>query len=261
MNKRPPLIILRDVIFALVLREVRGRLGANRLGAFWLIFEPLAHIVILISIYTLIRAHKGYLVQLPVFLAAGVIPFLLFKNVALKGMEAVSANKALFSYRQIKPFDAIFSRVIVESSLMLCIYALVMLVLSAWGGYAFAIHKPLAWFAYLGAGIAMSFGLALLFCIVGEAVPEVKTIFRLAFTPLYFISGVIVPVWMIPKKYLEWILWNPFLHVIEGMHQSLFSVYPKITDVNLYYPWCWAISLIFVGLALYRARRLNLVAI
>ena len=49
MQKRRPFKILRSVLFALVIREVRGKFGANRLGAFWFVFEPLAHIIVLLT--------------------------------------------------------------------------------------------------------------------------------------------------------------------------------------------------------------------
>lgn len=260
MKKRTHLKIARVVTFALVLREIKGKFGANRLGAFWFIFEPLAHIVVLISIYSIVRANNNYGVDLPIFLISGVIPFLLFKNIALKGMEAVSANRALFSYRQIKPFDTIVARTIVECALMACIYLVVIFALGFWGGYDVAISRPLEWLVYLIVGVVLSFGLALIFCIIGEAAPETKTFIRLAYMPLYFISGVIVPLWLIPGHFLNVLMWNPYLHIIEGMRENTFAVYPKIQGISVQYSASVAVLILFAGVALYRARRLKLVA-
>lgn len=261
MNKRGPFKISRAVIFALILREVRGKFGANRLGAFWFIFEPLAHIVVLISIYTVIRAHRNYGVDLPMFLVSGIIPFLLFKNIALKGMEATSANKALFSYRQIKPFDTIVARTIVECALMACIYLAVIFGLGFWGGYDVAVHHPLEWLFFLAVGVVFSFGLALIFCVIGEAVPESKTFIRLSYMPLYFLSGVIIPVWIIPPQILAWMTWNPLLHIVDGMRASNFLMYPAVRGISSVYAVASAIVTLCAGLALYRAQRLKLVAL
>lgn len=260
MLKRNAWQICRDVTFALILREVKGKFGVNRLGAFWFLFEPLAHIGILISIYILVRAPHASLVDLPVFLAAGVVPFLLFKNIALKGMEAINANKALFSYRQIRPFDTVCARAIVESALMVCIYGLVMFVMGFWFGYDVQIHHPLEWAFYAFSGIALSFGLALIFCVIGEAIPESKTLIRLCYMPLYFISGIIVPLWIIPDKFIEWVLWNPYVHIIDGMRRSTFLAYPDVQGISPIYGAAAALLTLFIGLALYRIRRLKLVA-
>lgn len=261
MNKRGPFKISRAVIFALILREVRGKFGANRLGAFWFVFEPLAHIVVMISIYTVLRAHRNYGVDLPMFLVSGVIPFLLFKNIALKGMEATSANKALFSYRQIKPFDTIVARTIVECALMACIYLVVIFALGFWGGYDVAIHHPLEWFFFLGIGVLFSFGLALIFCVIGEAVPESKTFIRLSYMPLYLLSGIIIPIWILPPQILDWMTWNPLLHIIDGMRASNFLMYPKIRGISGAYAVAITVVTLCIGMALYRAQRLKLVAL
>ena len=260
MRKRNSWTISRDVTFALIQREVKGKFGANRLGAFWFLFEPLAHIGVLIAIYVFVRAHQASLVNLPLFLATGVIPFLLFKNIALKGMEAVSANKALFSYRQIKPFDTVYARAIVECVLMACVYILVMCVMGVWMGNDVRIYHPLEWVFYAVAGIVLSFGLALIYCVIGEAFPESKSLIRLIYMPLYFISGVIVPLWIIPDRFVGWILWNPYVHIIDGMRKSTFLIYPETRGISPMYAISAAVVVLFIGISLYRVRRLKLVA-
>jgi capsular polysaccharide transport system permease protein len=261
MEKRRPFNILRSVLFALVIREVRGRFGVNRLGAFWFLFEPLAHILVLLTIFTLVRGQAHYGPPLPMFLLTGIIPFLLFKNIALKGMEAVSANKALFAYRQIKPFDTIIARAIVECALMACIYLAMSFVLGFWGGYDVAIHYPLKWFAVFLTGIVFSTGLALVFCVIAETMPDLKGFIKILFMPLYFLSCVIVPIWVIPPHVREWLWWNPFLHLIDGAREATFLYYPSVSGVSLEYSGSVAVITFFLGTLLYRHKREQLQAI
>jgi len=258
--KRRSFDILRSVTFALVLREVRGRFGANRLGAFWFVFEPLAHIIILIIIFSVIRSRTLPGIDLPMFLVTGIVPFLLFKNVALKGMEAVNANQGLLAYRQIKPFDCILARTIVEFSLMACVYAALIFAFSFWGNSDVVIHQPLKWLATLGIGMAFSFGLALIFCVLVDAVPEAKTFIKLMFMPLYILSGIIFPIWRAPHSLLEFMTWNPYFHLIDTLRRSVFASYPHVSVINEAYPASLAVIVLFIGMGLYRARRLNLVA-
>ncbi|MDQ2138285.1 ABC transporter permease [Alcaligenaceae bacterium B3P038] len=261
MIKRSPFSVVRAVLFALVVREVRGRFAMNRLGAFWFIFEPLAHIGILLIIFTLVRGKPNYGPPLPMFLVTGIIPFLLFKNISLKGMEAISANKALFAYRQIKPFDTIIARAIVECALMACVYGALIFALGFWGGYDVAIHYPLKWLAVMAIGIIFSIGLALIFCVIGEALPELKSLIKIIFMPLYFISCVIVPLWLIPAHFREWIWWNPFLHLVDGAREATFLYYPDINGVDLIYAAEASLISFFVGVVLYRLRRKQLQAL
>lgn len=261
MEKRTPFRITQAVIFALVLREAKGRFSVNRLGAFWVIFEPLIHVLAVMFILTIVRGRHLPGMEFPVFLISGVVPFLLFKNIALRGMEAVNANRGLFSYRQIKPFDAIIARAIVEFSLMISVYGIVLFGLGFWGGFDVAIHEPLHWIGIFLIGLGFSIGLALIFCVIAEAMPESRTFIRLLFMPMYIISGVIMPIWVFPPKLLNWVTWNPFLHIIDLLREAQFQHYPDTPQISFSFAIGISIATMFVGMFLYRVRRLKLVAL
>lgn len=217
--------------------------------------------VALMLIYALVRGRASNGLDLLLFLVTGIIPFILFKNISLKGMEAVNANKGLFAYRQIKPVDTIIARVVVECALMACIYALVLFGLGMWVGTDVSIHRPIEWALVIGVGVLFSFGLGLIFCIIGEALPEAKTFIRLSYMPLYFLSGIVVPLWLIPERFHKFMMWNPYLHLIDSLRANVFSNYPKTLGISMWYACSVSLGTLFIGLALYRLRRLNLVAV
>ncbi|WP_025517141.1 ABC transporter permease [Bordetella trematum] len=252
--------IMKAVVFALILREVRGKFGANRLAAFWFVMEPLAHVCLLLIIFIAIRQRMVPGVEFALFLVNGVIPFILFKNITLKGMEAVSANRGLFSYRQIKPFDMVFARLIVEFALMACVYTLTLFALWWFFGYSVAIVKPIQWFLMLMVGVVLSFGLALIYCVLISLIPEATTLIKIMYLPLYFITGVIFPIWMIPTKYMDFLLWNPYLHIIELMREYSIAHYPVSAQVNWEFPAAFALVSLVSGLYVYRAKRFQIVA-
>ncbi|KCB50130.1 ABC transporter, ATP-binding protein [Bordetella hinzii 1277] len=261
MIKRSSFTIIRAVIFALVLREMRGRFGARRAGMFWFFFEPIAHVIAVTAFYAVVRGRQVPGLEFPVYLISGVVPFLMFKNIMLKGMEAVNANKALFAYKQIKPYDTIVARTIVEFSLMGCVYVFLMMALGFWGQFDVSIVDPLRWLVVLAIGVAFSFGMALILCVIVDAVPELRVFIRLLFMPLYLISGVIIPVWLVPGEILQYVLWNPLLHIIDELRQGMFLHYHATAGINLEYPFSVSVVVLFIGMALYRARRTHLVAI
>lgn len=261
MKKRSPLAISKSVVFALTLREIRGRLNAKRVGAFWILFEPIAHVLGMVLIISVIRGRTIPGFDVPVFLLAGIVPFLLFKNICLKLMEAVSSNKALFSYKQIKPADAFVARVVVECALYACVYALLMACVGFFIGFNVMIAHPLEWLFILAVGVALSLSVGIIMCIIGEAIPELKSFFRLLFLPMYLISGVVYPLWVIPESTLPWITWNPFLHVVDSLRWAVFPNYPSTVGVNPWYPLGVTVVLLFIATGLYRARRKMLVAV
>jgi len=260
LKQRSPFAIVKSVVFALILREVRGRFSQNRLGAFWFIFEPLAHVMIVLLLFTILRGRQTAGIDVPLFLIHGIVPFLLFRNLTLKGMVAVNANRGLLTYKQVKPFDMITARAIVETLLMACVFVLTLAALGWFFDYDIRITRPLQWLGVLATGSALALGCALIFCVVIHALPELESIFRIMFMPLYLVSGVIFPLWLIPREFLPLLLWNPYLHLIELARETSIAHYPRVTEVNLAYPATCAILLLFIGLWLYRARRMQLLA-
>jgi len=261
MQKRTSFQIVRSVLLALVLREMRTRLSIKRFGAFWILFEPFAHVSILLLISVYIRGKHIPGIEAAVFLASGIIPFLLFRNIYFKGMEAIASNRALFSYKQIKPLDTILSRAVVEVIISACLYVLMMFFLGFFWNYDVGIVAPLGWGGTMVVGILLSFGIGLNLCVLAELFPDIKYFIRLMFFPMYLLSGVIFPIWILPPEILGWLLWNPYLHIIDILRQHVFENYPFVPGVEITYPLKIALVLLFSGLMLLRLKRDRLVAI
>lgn len=254
-TKRTSWQITKAVIFALVLREFQTRFGSRRMGAFWVLFEPIAHISIMMFIFMVIRIRHIPGIDFPVWLLAGMLPFFLMRNIALKLMDSVEANRALFAYPNIKIFDTYIARTIVEFITGASIYIILMFVLGFWLAYNINIAYPLNWLCHLAIGIVFSFSLGVIFSVTVQVMPNAKSLIQLIFMPLYLISGVIFPLWMIPTKYLSWVLWNPFAHIIDNIRSSIFHIYPQTPGVNVIYPLSVTIIFLFFSLSLYFIRK------
>ena len=104
--------------------------------------EPLAHLLLLVVFFSYVRHLSSPNMPLPVFLIAGLMPFFLFRNLMTKLSESIEGNRALFSYRQVKPFDAVAGRGLVETVLWTGSFALTLLIM-AWLGYEMTPKRPL----------------------------------------------------------------------------------------------------------------------
>lgn len=254
-TKRTPFRIMQDVLFALVLREYLTRFGSRRMGAFWEIFEPMSNIAFIMFIFGVIRARSMPGMDFPLFLLTGMIPFFLMRNIIFKLMDSVGANQALFSYPNIKIFDTYIARVLVECSISTIVYSIFIFIFGFWFGYDVFVAYPLEWLFSLLVGILFAFGLGILFSVITQVLPNAKSIIRIMFLPLYLMSGVIFPLWIVPDKYLPWLLWNPFAHIISNIREGVFIHYPGINGVTQTYPLVVTLLVLFTATGLYRIRR------
>lgn len=253
-RRRNALQIQRSVLFALVVRELRARVQGRWLGLLWMVTEPLAHVLLIVALFGFRRGFATTDVDLPVFLVTGLLPFFVFRNLARRLPQAVRANRGLFAYRQVLPFDAMAARAIVEVGLYGAV-AVVALVLLGWLGYHWLPSAPLELAAVGVLLIALGTALGIVLAVAAHERPRVDTVVGLAFVPLYLVSGVIFPLHALPPEVREWLLWNPVLHLIELVRAHFIAAYQPLPGVEFGYPLAVTIVLAALAMSLYRVFR------
>jgi capsular polysaccharide transport system permease protein len=259
LKPRSSFQIQKSVIFALVLREARARFGDRRMGAVWTLIEPICHLLIFSVLFALIRGRTVAGIEYPVFVLVGMAPFLLYRNTALRLMDSLRENRSLFGYKQIKPLDTYVARVLVETCISATVYAILVFGF-AWYGFDMSVHSPLQWVATLALGLLFAFGLGMLLALITHALPSLKMIIRMAFFPLYFISGVLMPAAYLPQAMMPVLLLNPFLHLVELIRAQVLPYYIPVDGVSETYVITFTVVLLFIALGSYRARRLHLIS-
>ena len=259
-HKRGPLQIQRAVLFGLVVRELRARVEGRWLGLIWMVFEPLAHALLLVGF---IGARSNLFtvnVDYPVFLVTGMLPFFLFRNLARRLPNAIGSNRSLFAYRQIKPIDALAASAMVEIALYGVVY-LVALCLLGWLGYHAVPHAPLELMVVSAVLVLFGISLGLLFSVLSFQRPKVNTVIGLMFYPLYFASGVIFQLHNLAPNVRLWLLYNPVLHLVELERVYFIPNYVALPGVSLAYPAAWALVTAALAMSLYRVYRYRFLTI
>ena len=258
MDLLPALTIQRAVVFALFVRELKTRFGTYRLGYFWALLEPLAHIAVILTIFGIRSKRIIPGIDFPVFLITGLVPFFMFRNIVLRLMNAVDANKGLFNYKQVKPLDALIARLILEGVIYLFVFVLF---ISAAGllGYDISIPDPLGLMAIFAMVYLFSFGLGIIACIMFTLYTESKKFIPILIHPLYIISAVLFPMNAIPQQYQKWFLWNPLVHAMELLRTSFFASFRTETG-DIFYLVAWTISVLMLGLSVYWIKRTEMLA-
>jgi capsular polysaccharide transport system permease protein len=256
--RRSPQKIQRDVVLALVIRELRSRVEGRWLGLLWMLLEPLAHVLLILALFGFRQHASSPNVELPVFLVTGLLPFFMFRNLARKLPNAIPANRGLYAYRQVKPFDALVASGIVEIGLSSAVYLTALMVLG-WLGYHWLPVRPLELLVVSVVLLAFGIGLGLVFSVAAHERPRVKNVINMLFLPLYLLSGVIFPATAFPPQVQAWLLWNPVLHLLELGRSYFVPLHRPMDGVNLAYPAAVSLVTVALGLSLYRLYRFQLV--
>jgi len=255
---RAPIDVTLSVWKALFLREAVNRLSRERAAWLWLLVEPVMHIVFLMFIFTVIRLRVVGGIDTAVWIMVGLLPFFMFRRPAQQGMNAVGANQALFTYRQVKPVDTVLVRASLEGFLMILV-AVILLFGACLYGLDVVPADPLAVLKAFFALWLVALGFALIASVAREMVPELGRFIGMMLRPLYFFSGVIFPLERIPQPYREWLMLNPVAHGVEATRLGFAPHYKAVPETSFAYMYGFALIAIFLGLALHRRFAIRLV--
>ncbi|WP_213994632.1 ABC transporter permease [Arsukibacterium sp.] len=260
MQLRSPWQVALHVWHALFMREATARISGDRFGWTWLLLEPIAHLVILISL----RQLMGRIKMIPgadfiPWLIVGIVGFLMFRNAMNRSMNAIAANRALFAYRQVHPFDTVLIRAVLEGVLKSIVFMLMIFGASFLGHEIMPANAIQAGWVWLNLWL-LGFAFGLLFSVAITLVQELAKIIGMITFPLYFLSGVIIPIQLKPHYLREYLLYNPVLHGLESLRLAFFEHYRTIDGINLLYLQYWSISILLLSLMLHIRLKTRLMA-
>lgn len=248
---RHPLRVTLDVWSAMFLREMISRTMADRMSWFWMIFEPLATIGVMVGIRAfLMNGNKIGGADFIPWIIVGLMGFYIFRENMMAPMGAVDANRGLFAYRQILPVDPVLVRCFVEGmirSFIFLIFIFVGELLKLNLLPDFGVGALMDWLSLWALGA----GLGVLLSAFASLVPEIGKVVKILSLPLLIISGVIFPLNYIPHQFREYVLWNPVVHGLESMRLSFFSGYHTLDGIHMTYLWLWALSCLTLGLLMH----------
>lgn len=247
---RSPTEVIISTWKALFLRTAITRLAASRLAWFWLLVEPIAFIVVLMLVFTLLRVRHIGGINTAVWIMAGVLAFLMFRRIAAESMRVIKSSRKLFAHSQIRPIDPVLVNAALEGFLMVLIS--ITLLTGVWFfGLDIVPADPLAVIEALFGLWLLGVGFGLVTSVAIELAPPVGAVLGFTLRPLYFLSGVIFPVTLTPYPYRDWFLLNPLVHGLEAVRLGFAPYYHVPSELSLTYLYGWAGVSIFFGLALH----------
>lgn len=255
-----PATIQLRVIGALLLREMRTRFGKSRLGYAWAVFEPLAHILVMVTIISLMAHSKPPIGDhFAVFYFTGIIPYQLFLHTAGQMMGAIAANRPLLQLPPVNTLDVYFSRSLLEITTTLAVSSFFILGFLALGLKALPIN-PIGVLAALFLLWLTAVGVGIINAIISSFFDGWERIWGAITSIIYFTSGTFYIPRIMPENIREVLVWNPVLQAIEMVRVNYFhEPYPAWLDI----PYMCSFAIVSLTLALvlervYRRRLLDI---
>ena len=238
------------VTSALIMREVITRYGRHNIGFLWLFLEPMLFTLGVTTLWTLIKATHGTSLPITAFAVTGYSSILLWRNCSNRAVKAIEANHSLMYHRNVRVFDVLAARLILE----ICGATVSMIVLTIFFSSLGWMNLPvdiltvmigwllLAWFA---------FALSLVIGGASERSELVERIWHIFTYLLFPLSGAGFMVDWLPRVAHDYILWLPMVHATEMIRHGYFGNLVHTYEDPVYL-FLFNAVLTFIGLALVR---------
>ncbi len=241
------------VLHALVLRESMTRYGEHKIGFLWAILEPMAMVIVFVTIFSLFKSLTAD-VPIALFMLTGLVPFTLFQDNKTQMQSAIASNKALLAFPQVTTFDVIFARSILETLITLSVFVVLLTIFYLFG-FEFRVENPIGVLAACGLIAAMGIGVGFMLASLKPLLPSVQQLSNaLLGRPLFLSSGVFFSAERIPEEWRHYLLYNPLMHCLELLRSEFFYELDSPYG-SWFYASAWAASLLALGLLMHQVLR------
>ncbi|MGM4984634.1 capsular biosynthesis protein [Rhizobium sp. OK494] len=247
------LITEKNVLSAVILRDMRTRFFNHGLGFAIVPLWSLTHMVVLIIINSLAGRAAAFGESMPLFLATGLVPTLTFMYVSRFMGYSVLMNAPMLAFPVVTSLDVMFGRgclEIISSSITLTV---IMVILWAIGQNPWPFDLEQAVSCYM-AVILLAVGCGTLVGVVGMFLPMILTVWQIALVCLYISSGTMFVASNLPDQIAVALSYNPVLQCVEWMRTAYYESYSdKLVDPM--YVWGFGLVTLALGLTVERVFR------
>ncbi len=243
----------RNVMVAVMLRDMRTRFFNHGLGFLVQSLWPLVHMLVIISINTFSGRAAPYGDSPWVFFGAGLIPTLTFTYISRFMSLSVMMNKNMLSFPIVRVTDILFARAILEVIAGCITLFFIWLIFMAMGLDPYPADPAQAIMAYL-ATILLALGIGTIAGVITSFLPIFSTIYALFGIVVYISSGAVFLISNLPEQIAIPLSYNPVVQCVEWMRTAYFENYSdRLLDKE--YLLCVGLATLFVGLIAERHSR------
>lgn len=245
-----------QIIRALVLRDMRTRFGGSHWGYAVLVMWPVTHILVMVGIMWFRGVPSQMNIEPVLFVSTGCVPAFTFQYISREVMKALQQNKPLLYYPQVKTFDVVVARLIVEivkgfTGLIIIVFLLISV------GVNPSPEDPLLAITGYCAAILLGIGIGAVNIGIVSFFPGWTYGYIVVTISVYLTSGAFYLPHLMPEHFYEIMKWNPMVDIVEWIRLAYDPA--LAVDINYTYVLLWGMASLAIGLAMERTvvRRLT----
>jgi len=242
----------RQLLWAMVKREIGEQYAGQVIGSIWAIGHPLILMMVYVVVFSFIFKMKlggiaDYPRSYPIYMLSGLIPWMTFQTCLSKGVSVIVGNSNLVK-QVVFPIDILPVKTVLASSISQGIS------LALLTGYVLAVYHALPWTYLLlpvliFTQILAMIGMVYLLSSVGAYFRDLKE-----FVQVFLVAAIYaMPIFYLPDmvpSFLKPILYlNPFSHMVWCYQDALYFG-------SFRHPFSWGIFFLMSGLCFYGGYRL-----
>ncbi len=231
---------MKNVMTAVMLRDMRTRFFDHGLGFLVVSLWPLAHMLILLVVYKVLGRVPPFGESLNVFFATGLIPTLLFMYVSRFMSLSLVLNRPMLAFPAVHVLDIMVARAALEVIAAFLTLFFMVVIIYILGDDPIPYDPQAAALAYLST-LLLAVGVGILAGVITMFFNFFATLYALFMIVVYISSGTLFVAAALPDAIGEVLSWNPVTQCVEWMRTAYYPTYSdKLLDRGY---------LIFIGLS------------
>lgn len=238
-----PFLNYKYLLFQLTQRSIKARYKQSIIGYAWVLINPLAQLLVYTFVFSVIFKFPTNNIPYPVFLFAGLLPWIYMQNVLATATTSLVDNSDLirkvYFPREILLYSVVLSKT-VDFVFALSLLFIFMLIYQVPIGLTSLFIIPL----FLIQMILMS-GLSLIFSAFNLFYRDIQYLVTLLLMLWTYLTPVVYALSLVPEKYITIYKLNPMVGIIEGYRSALFNL--PFDNGTIYWSLIFSIFIFLVG--------------
>lgn len=253
--KRSPLmrslVTQRNVLWALMLHDIKSRFFGNGLGYIVTILWPATHIAIVVIAYVISKRPVPYGSSALLYASTCVLPFIAWNYMSRFTMMGMVMNRSYLAYPVIKPLDMMFARLALEH---ISIFIITVGLIAT--NMLFQVDVVPVNLSDAICGLLSAVLLGIGFGIFNSVIVMIFPMWVIGYVGIIIVfwltSGMVINPEAMPSELAYWVSWNPLMHCVEWIRKGFYADFPAHLLSKTYVLSCGAGSLA-LGLIMERA--------
>ena len=212
------------VVLALMLRDIKTRMGGSYFGFAFGLILPLGHLGIVLAVYLIMGRRAALGTDAASFLTTAIVPFIIWSYTHQKIIQSFAQNIPLLSFPIVRIIDILLARSIVEILNSSIIIIITLISISLIGSDILFYDRPLA---LLSAFLAYLFGVSTgyFFGLIGQIFPVVNLVGFLIIPLNWLVCGVFFIPEALPDQVRWAVSWFPLSHIVDIARLAVYPTY------------------------------------